>query len=409
MSFSTDRLQLTESLASMSVPARPPRVQLVVKLSKYCNLRCTYCYEFNELSNKSRISIANIARMFSQVRHAVDARVISGVEFVWHGGEPLLIPVDYYREIAVLQDETFDDPDTFQNVTQTNLTVLTGKHIEFLKSKEFFQGIGVSFDLFGDQRVDVKGRLRNSVVMMNMERLIEHGIEFGAISVLTRKSLGHARQIQKFWEALGIGFRFLPFHLSVGEEQSRIHGLTGPEQALALKQCFLDWLASGSLVSIRPMNDYLTYALCYMAGGEKAVYDPALDEAVYVVNVDGNIFGVGQGELYEARHSYGNIFTTSLVDILSSPNRRKGSSEAAARMDLHCRQCPYFGYCPGHPVADAAPEELQILDTYGCVVRDVLDFMVGTLLKADFANDIMARLKNGKSSAATAVAMSVGI
>src|SRR5215813_9402501 len=354
----------------MSVPARPPRVQLVVKLSKYCNLRCTYCYEFNELSNKSRISIANIARMFSQVRHAVDARVISGVEFVWHGGEPLLIPVDYYREIAVLQDETFDDPDTFQNVTQTNLTVLTGKHIEFLKSKEFFEGIGVSFDLFGDQRVDVKGRLRNSVVMMNMERLIEHGIEFGAISVLTRRSLGHARQIQKFWEALGIGFRFLPFHLSVGEEQSRIHGLTGPE---------------------------------------KAVYDPALDEAVYVVNVDGNIFGVGQGELYEARHSYGNIFTTSLVDILSSPNRRKGSSEAAARMDLHCRQCPYFGYCPGHPVADAAPEELQILDTYGCVVRDVLDFMVGTLLKADFANDIMARLKNGKSSAATAVAMSVGI
>src|SRR5262249_54342007 len=159
----------------------------------------------------------------------------SGVEFVWHGGEPFLIPIDYYREMAMLQDETFDDPDTFQNVTQTNLTVLTERHIEFLESKEFFQEIGVSFDLFGDHRVDVTGRLRNSAVILNMGRLIEQGLKFGAISVPTRRSIGHARQIQKFWEALGIGFRFLPFQLSVGDEQSRIHGLTGPEQASALK------------------------------------------------------------------------------------------------------------------------------------------------------------------------------
>ncbi|HRD75742.1 MAG TPA: hypothetical protein PK264_07380 [Hyphomicrobiaceae bacterium] len=42
--------------------------QIVVKISKYCNLRCTYCYEFKDLANKARMSLDKIDRMFATMR-----------------------------------------------------------------------------------------------------------------------------------------------------------------------------------------------------------------------------------------------------------------------------------------------------------------------------------------------------
>jgi uncharacterized protein len=218
-----------------------PRIQLVVKISKYCNLRCTYCYEYNELSDKSRMPLDNIARMFENVVDEIDVGLISGVDFIWHGGEPFLIPIDYYRRIGDVQKQTLPNPDTYQNLVQTNLTILTDRHVEFLKVGGFFQSLGVSYDVFGDHRVDIKGQgqLRHDTILANIEKLIEHEISFGAISVLTRNSLGYARKTQKFWQTLGKSFRFLPFHLSIDDIQSQIHGLTGEEQVSVMTQCLL--------------------------------------------------------------------------------------------------------------------------------------------------------------------------
>ena len=44
------------------IKAKRPVAQFVMKISKYCNLRCTYCYEYNELGNKERMSLDHIAR-----------------------------------------------------------------------------------------------------------------------------------------------------------------------------------------------------------------------------------------------------------------------------------------------------------------------------------------------------------
>jgi sulfatase maturation enzyme AslB (radical SAM superfamily) len=66
------------------------RLKYVVKLSKYCNLRCSYCYEFEDLHKKERMDLGQIQKMFLNIlAHAVEYSVKS-VEFIWHGGEPLL-------------------------------------------------------------------------------------------------------------------------------------------------------------------------------------------------------------------------------------------------------------------------------------------------------------------------------
>src|SRR5688572_29355350 len=104
----------------------PRRVQFVVKVSKLCNLRCRYCYEFEELGNKARMSLENLERLYQNVAHWYRGFTRpTEVEFVWHGGEPMLIPPDYYRSTFEAQRRAFGkDMVAVENVIQTNLTVL---------------------------------------------------------------------------------------------------------------------------------------------------------------------------------------------------------------------------------------------------------------------------------------------
>lgn len=81
--------------------ARPTKAaQFVVKISKYCNLRCTYCYEYHELGRKQRMSLDHIRRFFDNVAVHAAANDFHSVSFLWHGGEPFLVPLDYYEEFV---------------------------------------------------------------------------------------------------------------------------------------------------------------------------------------------------------------------------------------------------------------------------------------------------------------------
>lgn len=73
------------------------KVTFVIKSSKLCNLRCRYCYEYAELGNRTSIAPEQLNQMYTHIAsyyRQFDYPV--EIEFVWHGGEPLLFPPDYY-------------------------------------------------------------------------------------------------------------------------------------------------------------------------------------------------------------------------------------------------------------------------------------------------------------------------
>ena len=189
----------------MSANSIGTAAQFVVKITKHCNLRCAYCYEFPHLGDKTRMSLESFARIFENIASSAD-NIFDTVNFVWHGGEPLLVPLEYYDAIGALQRQIFGNGISVSNVVQTNLTVLTPKHLEHLRARKFFSGLGVSFDVYGNQRVDIAGRARTEIVLANIQKLIDCGIPFGAIVVLARNTLPHVRSIFRFYDRLGIEF-----------------------------------------------------------------------------------------------------------------------------------------------------------------------------------------------------------
>ena len=358
------------------MPRTNSAIDFVIKISKYCNLRCTYCYEFEELGRRERMSLDQLRAFFTNVRDSVIEAGHSRIHFIWHGGEPLLVPLEYYERIGELQQEILGTTIEYANLLQTNLTVLTQRHIEFLQAKRFFNhAVGVSFDVFGDQRVDTRGRLKTQTVLTNLQRLRDAGVKFGAIAVLARNTLPKIQEIYRFYDSLGIPLRILPFYKSATDSQIEAHSLTFVEITNALKRVFDDWLSSENATNVTPVADYLRYALAAIADAPRVTHDPAAEEHVFLVDTNGDTFGVA--DTYAQEQRYGNLFDEPLRNLMQSQSRADVIRRARDRMNVHCRSCPYFGHCPGTFAAEATSEQRRMLSEEGCPVRELITHIVG--------------------------------
>jgi uncharacterized protein len=381
-------------MTTMAINSSP---QFVVKVSKYCNLRCDYCYEFPYLGDAARINLDQIRAGFQNIKNSIDELSIENVDFIWHGGEPLLIPLEFYERVNFIQKDVFGAELKYGNSVQTNLTVLTDRHVDFLKTG-FFGSIGVSFDLYGDQRVDRKGRSSVETVRANMHKLIDEQIHFRAITVLARDTHPHIKQIYRFFDDLEIEHRMLPYYKSGGGGQADRHGLNFEQLVGAYKDLFHEWLASEHATSVDPIKDYIRFAIQHVTGVDNDRYDRSTAERVFIIDVNGDVFNVL--ESYEPEFCYGNLFHSPFRDIVNSEGRARSIALTEERMQRFCQQCPYFGSCPGAFVANATSIERNILEASGCPVRAVLDHIVDVFKKTDLQDYILESYKAGQAAPA---------
>ncbi len=335
-----------------------PYVQWVVKVSKLCNLRCTYCYEFPFLGDSRRMSSDELRRMF---QHIADYYRSTGqrMDFVWHGGEPLLIPAEYYWKIGELQKETLGAAGVpFTNSVQTNLTRLSDEVLNLLS--EFFTYVGCSVDLFGDQRVDVAGRPSQDKVLRNMQVLIDRRIRFGCIVVLSQQTLHYVKHIYHFFEDIDTSFRILPIYRTGYEHQHDNVSVSEAEIVAAFREAVDLWFASSRNIQVRPIQDYVTNVLRQLSGAStrRRFYNKQTHEAVYIVDTDGALFS--NADAYDRHHCYGNLFHQPLTELRSSDGYQRAVLAANDRMARTCAQCRFHGACSGYFMGEATPEQRYV-------------------------------------------------
>src|SRR5271169_3168698 len=91
----------------MQKPLRSRHLQVIFKTTKYCNLRCDYCYEFPYLGDKARMSLDQIRAAFQNIKSSVTELAITDADFIWHGGEPFLVPLEFYEAANLIQKDIF--------------------------------------------------------------------------------------------------------------------------------------------------------------------------------------------------------------------------------------------------------------------------------------------------------------
>ena len=141
----TDAIRLTGPMA-FNIMLKPA--------GSLCNLDCSYCYYLDKSEMYGGMEpIMSDEMLEIVVREYIKANDVPQVTFNWHGGEPLVLGLDFYRKAIALEKE-YADGKKILNTLQTNGTLITREWAEFFKENDFL--IGISLD--GPQDVHDKFR-----------------------------------------------------------------------------------------------------------------------------------------------------------------------------------------------------------------------------------------------------------
>jgi len=168
-------------------------------------MKCDYCYYQKETMQRMD---DETLELFTQ--QYIEAQTMREVLFTWHGGEPLLRGIDFYRRALALQRKHCGRH-VIDNCIQTNGTLIDDEWCELFKENGWL--VGLSID--GTQEMhDVHRHFRNgkdshATVMRAIVLLDKHGVEWNAMAVVNSDNVGKPKEFYHFFKE--IGCRYIQF------------------------------------------------------------------------------------------------------------------------------------------------------------------------------------------------------
>ena len=85
--------------------SKPGLHVLAKPIGPVCDIKCDYCFylEKHALFGKGENYRMSDEVLRAYIRQYVEAQPTPVVEFVWHGGEPTLLGLEFFRKIVELQ------------------------------------------------------------------------------------------------------------------------------------------------------------------------------------------------------------------------------------------------------------------------------------------------------------------
>jgi uncharacterized protein len=143
----------------------------------------------------------------------IEASTGNIISFSWHGGEPLLAGIDFYRKVMKLQSVHIPSGKTILNGIQTNGTLIDEEWCRFIAGNGFLVGLSIDGpsdfqDLFRRTR-DNKGTFEK--VKRGYQFLKRFGVIPEILCVVNAENVKHPLVIYDFFKKMGAKFiTFLP-------------------------------------------------------------------------------------------------------------------------------------------------------------------------------------------------------
>lgn len=356
-------------------PFAKPLYVMLKPAGAHCNLACKYCYylEKNKLYPTAQRHLMSDEMLEQFTREYIEAQTMNQVLFTWHGGEPLLRSIDFYRKALSLQQK-YAGGRRIDNVIQTNGTLLTDEWCEFFAQNHWL--VGISID--GPQpdhdhyRLTAAGKPSWKKVMQGIKLLKKHRVEWNAMAVVNAYNANHPLEFYRFFKENGCQFlQFTPI----------VERLTRHEDGRTLASLADKDEISLSEASVAP--EQWGYFLC-------AIFDEWVRKDVGKIFVEifdctlANWMGVSpgicayskecghagvmehNGDVYSCDHfvfpeyKLGNIRDHSLVDMLYGEQQQEFSRLKHSSLPRQCKECDMEFACHGE-----CPKNRFMKDKYG--------------------------------------------
>lgn len=315
-----------------------------------CNLDCRYCYYLKKQDlypqgESSRMPDDLLEQYI--VRH-IEASPGPSVTFSWHGGEPTILGLEYFRTIVALQRKHQPPGWRIGNGMQTNGILLDEEWCRFLSAKGFSVGLSLDGpeDMHDRYRV-TKGRKPSHRRAMRAFKLLRrYRIPCDILCVVHDQNVQHPTRLYRYFKEIGgrhLGF--LPVVEPVDGAGGGVSPCTVPADAFGAFLCtiFDEWVRNdvGRLAvqlfeeAARPARG-LEHSLC--------VFRETCGE-IPVVERNGDFFSCDH--FVDAQHRVGNIRETPLANLLDSPAQRAFGQAKLDTLPRYCQTCPVLAMCNG--------------------------------------------------------------
>lgn len=356
-------------------PFAKPLYVMLKPAGAHCNLACKYCYylEKNKLYPTAQRHLMSDEMLEQFTREYIEAQTMNQMLFTWHGGEPLLRSIDFYRKALSLQQK-YAGGRRIDNVIQTNGTLLTDEWCEFFAQNHWL--VGISID--GPQpdhdhyRLTAAGKPSWQKVMQGIKLLKKHGVEWNAMAVVNAYNANHPLEFYRFFKENGCQFlQFTPI----------VERLTRHEDGRTLASLADKNEIPLSEASVAP--EQWGYFLC-------AIFDEWVRKDVGKIFVEifdctlANWMGISpgicayskecghagvmehNGDVYSCDHfvfpeyKLGNIRDHSLIDMLYGEQQQEFSRLKHSSLPRQCKECDMEFACHGE-----CPKNRFMKDKYG--------------------------------------------
>lgn len=340
---------LAEPVAHTMAANAGPLYLLVVQPTPFCNIDCDYCY----LRNRTDKHVMSQSTLETLLRKVFASPYVpdKGFTLVWHAGEPLVLPVSYYRDaLNILRQQNRRDlPVRFS--FQTNGTLIDQEWCAFFK--EANASVGVSLDgpreLHDRHRKTRNGKGTFDRVMKGIRLLQNNDVSLSVICVLTAESLTMPEAIYRFFVENGI--------TKVGFNVEEMEGQKNPV-SLTLNSCYQPFrdfftafmeLNRDNTLSVREVGNFESML---RMNNTSSVSDQCRPLRILTVDWQGGM-STFSPELHGidtppyGPYVFGNVNTDEIEQMLSTPKYLAVHEDLVAGVVQCERECEYFSICGG--------------------------------------------------------------
>lgn len=198
----------------IATPFAKPLYVMLKPAGAHCNLACKYCYylEKSKLYATSQRHLMTDEMLERFTQEYIEAQTMGQVLFTWHGGEPLMRSIDFYKKALTLQQK-YARGRHIDNVIQTNGTLLTDEWCEFFAQNHWLVGISIDGpqQYHDHYRQTSAGKPSWERVMHGIRLLNKHHVEWNAMAVVNAYNADHPLEFYHFFKEHGCQYlQFTP-------------------------------------------------------------------------------------------------------------------------------------------------------------------------------------------------------
>lgn len=349
-------------------------MQIIVKLTTNCNLNCIYCSE----GDKKAVTLKKemLFKAIDELPLLLDKINDKNITLLWHGGEPLSVGKEYLTEVMQYATEKLKNYH-IKFLIQTNGTLIDDEWISIFC--KFKVGIGISLDgykeLHDNNRLTKNGEATFDLIVKNMQKLKNAGVNYGTLMVLNTSSQINMEALTKCIEEYDLHPKIHSV-IACGRA-SEVDSVAVYENYVELmKELYRYCMESDRNIIIEPLNELMDTIL-----GVDSVHECSFNGSCGVsficIYADGSAGFCGRAEHEKDDFTYGSLEDKNLLELYESVNAQRIRSRQQYLKEHDCYGCNYWHLCHGGCAFEAVTATGSLYSKYvNCGMRkSLLDFL----------------------------------